>query len=233
MGERVHRRAYDAADTLNLYDVSGLAHFELYRAISFAGDPEGLAVSRSDLLDDLEEQLNTATAQAFLDPFGYGFPWDEYDSATHGAGLSVMAKEVAFLTQDAGYETDSRFWLANILGTNAWGSSFIVGDGSIFPDCMQHQVANLVGSLDGTEPILRGALVEGPNSFAAKGFLAGMRRCPPGMENLFAQFNGNGAVYKDNVQSYSTVEPAIDLTAASFLMFSWRMAGAPASSVGF
>ena len=223
----------DATDTLNLYDVSGLAHFELYRAISFAGDPAGLAVSRSDLLKDLKEQLNTATAQAFLDPFGYGFPWDAYDSATHGAGLSVMAKEVAFLTQDAGYETDSRFWLANILGANAWGSSFIVGDGSTFPDCMQHQVANLVGSLDGTEPLLRGALVEGPNSFAAKGFLDGMRRCPPGMGNVFAQFDGNGAVYKDNVQSYSTVEPSIDLTAASFLMFAWRMAGAPSPAAGF
>jgi hypothetical protein len=32
----------------------------------------------------------------------------------------------------------------------------------------------------------------------------------------FAQFNGNGAVFQDNVQSYSTVEPAIDLTASSF-----------------
>src|SRR5207302_11489990 len=29
----------DATDTLNLYDVSGLAHFELYRAITLAGNP--------------------------------------------------------------------------------------------------------------------------------------------------------------------------------------------------
>ena len=29
----------DAADTLNLYDVSGLAHFELFRAIADAGHP--------------------------------------------------------------------------------------------------------------------------------------------------------------------------------------------------
>jgi hypothetical protein len=33
------------------------------------------------------------------------------------------------------------------------------------------------------------------------------------------------AVYKDFVQSYSTVEPAIDLTASSFLAFSWQIAG--------
>jgi hypothetical protein len=94
---------------------------------------------------------------------------------------------------------------------------------------MQHQVANIVGSLDGTPPILAGALVEGPNTFAATGFLDGMRKCPAGGGNVFKKFDANGAVYKDNQQSYSTVEPAIDLTAASFLMFSWRIAGTPAT----
>jgi hypothetical protein len=72
-------------------------------------------------------------------------------------------------------------------------------------------------------------LVEGPNTFAATGFLDGMRKCPPSGGDVFKKFNANGAVYKDNQQSYSTVEPAIDLTAASFLMFSWRIAGTPAT----
>jgi len=35
------------------------------------------------------------------------------------------------------------------------------------------------------------------------------------------------AVYQDNMQPYSTTEPAIDLTATSFLMWSWRLAGLP------
>src|SRR6202035_4645167 len=43
----------DAGDTLNLYDVSGLAHFELFRAIAAAGHPKGLEVSQADLLNDL------------------------------------------------------------------------------------------------------------------------------------------------------------------------------------
>ena len=77
--------------------------------------------------------------------------------------------------------------------------------------------------------ILAGALVEGPNTFAATGFLDGMRKCPAGGGDVFKKFNANGTVYKDDQQSYSTVEPAIDLTAASFLMFSWRIAGAPAT----
>jgi hypothetical protein len=55
-----------------------------------------------------------------------------------------------------------------------------------------------------------------------------MVACPANGVDVYAQFNGNGAVFKDDVQSYSTVEPAIDLTASSFLAFSWAAAGAPA-----
>jgi len=161
------------------------------------------------------------------DPFGFGFPWDTYDTTTHGAGLSVMAREYSLLTQSSTFDDYSRGWSGNILGANAWGTSLIVGDGEVFPNCMQHQVANIVGSLDGKPPILRGAVVEGPNSFAATGFLDGMRVCPPQGGDVFKQFNANGAIYEDNQQSFSTVEPAIDLTAASFLMFAWRMAHAP------
>jgi endoglucanase len=218
----------DATDTLNLYDLSGLAHFELFRAIGVAQHPGGLEASQSDLVQDLRKQLSNALAQAATDPFGFGYPWDVYDTATHGAGLSVMASEYSLLTQSKTFDDYSRKWAANILGANAWGSSFIVGDGETFPDCMQHQVANIVGSLDGTPPILAGALVEGPNSFAATGFLDGMRKCPPAGGNVFRKFDAGGAVYKDDQQSFSTVEPAIDLTAPSFLMFSWRIARMPA-----
>jgi endoglucanase len=95
---------------------------------------------------------------------------------------------------------------------------------------MQHQVANIAGSLDGTAPVLKGAAVEGPNSITTHGLLSGMRTCPANGVDVFAQFNGNKAVYQDNVQSFSTVEPAIDLTASSFLAFSWTIAGAPAGT---
>lgn len=220
----------DAGDTLNLYDVSGLAHFELFRAIGIAGHPGGLETSQGELRRDLRKELENAVAQAESDPFGFGFPWDAYDTTTHGTGLSVMAREYSFLTRSKSFDALSRRWAGNVLGANAWGSSFIVGDGQLFPDCMQHQVANIVGSLDGTAAILSGAVVEGPNSFAATGLLDGMRTCPPA-GGKFKKFNGNGAVYKDNVQSYSTVEPAIDLSASSVLMFAWRIAGAPATLV--
>jgi endoglucanase len=90
---------------------------------------------------------------------------------------------------------------------------------------MQHQVANIRGSLNGSPPVLRGALVEGPNSYSAHGRLPGMRTCPADGVDRFARFDGHGAVFVDNVQSYDTVEPAIDLTAASPLAFAREAAG--------
>ncbi|MFI5287126.1 MAG: glycoside hydrolase family 9 protein [Candidatus Dormibacteria bacterium] len=212
----------DAADSLNLYDVSGLAHFDLYRAIEHAGDPS-VEVTRAQLLADLGKQLDKAVTQSSADPFGFGFPWDTFDTTTHGAGLVVVASEFDHLTGSAVFARYDSRWLANILGANAWGTSLIVGDGSTFPDCMQHQVANLAGSLDGTPPVLAGAAVEGPNSFAATGVVADMRTCPGNGVDRFAQFNSATAVFQDNVQSWSTDEPAIDLTAATPMAFAWQI----------
>jgi len=231
---------YDAGDTdtLNLYDVSGLAHFELYRALKMAGNPSGLAVSEGSIRKQFLRQVSDAITQAGTDPWGFGYQWSDGDTTSHGAGLSVMASEAYYLTQSKKYDTYSQRWLANILGTNAWGSSFIVGDGSTFPNCIQHQVANLAGALDGSSggtPVLWGAASEGPASNATAGLLDGMNLCPANGVDTFKKFNGNAgafrpsqvAVYQDNMQSYSTTEPAIDLTSTSFLMWSWRLAHHP------
>jgi endoglucanase len=214
----------DAADTLNLYDVSGIGHYELVNAITRAGGPPDLGVSKAELLGDLKKQLDRAGAQAVADPFGFGFPWGTFDTTTHGAGLAVMAAEYDRLTGGNAYAAFGVRQLANILGANAWGVSLIVGDGKVFPYCMQHQVANLVGSLNGAPPVLAGAAVEGPNSFAATGFVGDMRTCPANGVDVYAPFNGSSAVFQDNVQSWSTVEPAIDLTASSPLAFAWQIA---------
>jgi endoglucanase len=227
----------DAADTLNLYDVSGLAHFELYRALALAGNPAGtgLETNQTALVADLQKQLNKAIAQSGADPFGFGFPWATYDTTSHGAGLGVMAAEYAFLNGPAlnggiAAADYANRQLGNILGANAWGTSLIVNNGSTFPLCMQHQVTNLVPIPPNGPPFLSGAAVEGPNSFAAKGTLTGMVACPPNGVDVFAQFNNTKAIYKDFVQSFSTVEPAIDLTAASPLAFAWQAAGAPSGT---
>ena len=214
----------DAADTFNLYDVSAAAHYDLYRALQGEDRPHvGLEVTPATLIADLKKQLDSAVLVSSSDPFGFGFRWDQFDTTTHGAGLAVTAAMYTSLTGKKTYSTYGKRWLANILGANAWGTSLIVGAGKVFPFCMQHQVTDLIGSLDGSPPILAGAAVEGPNSFAASGTVEGMIACPPNGIDHFAQFNGKTAVYKDNVESWSTVEPAIDLTASSPLAFAWQM----------
>ncbi len=232
----VYQQGY--TDTLNLYDVSGLAHFELYRALEKAGNPQGLAVTQAGIEQQFLQQVGDAITQAGTDAWGFGDAWNNGDTTSHGGGLSVMASEAYYLTQTKSYDTYAQRWLGNILGANAWGSSFIVGDGTTFPNCIQHQVANLAGALNGTSggtPILWGAASEGPATEATSGIVTGMILCPANGADPFAKFNGNDGpfnasevtVYRDNMQSYSTTEPAIDLTSTSFLMWSWRMAGHP------
>jgi endoglucanase len=219
----------DAADTLNLYDVSGLAHYRLYLAIAQAGNPPGLEVTQAELLADMKKALDKAVAQASVDPFGFGFPltgtpWAQWDTTSHGAGLSVMASEYDELLGTTTYRDFSGRWLANILGANGWGASFIIGDGTTFPHCPHHQVANLVGALDGSTPILKGAAVEGPNGTLYRGFLTGMRNCPADDSDVFAPFNSK-AKFRDDIESFSTIEPAVDLTATSPLAFARQAAG--------
>jgi endoglucanase len=83
-------------------------------------------------------------------------------------------------------------------------------------------VANLVGSLDGTAPVLLGAAVEGPNGSIFSGLVSDMNNCPADDSDPFAVFNGKTARFKDDIESFSTVEPAVDLTATSPLAFAWQ-----------
>jgi endoglucanase len=222
------------SDTLNLYDVSALADYELYRAIGHGGGssaghgagsgPASLAITRAALLANLRAQIQRAIGIGAKDPFGFGFSWNQWDTTTHGLGMSVMADEYDALVHRPAYAAWGQRQLDNVLGANPWGVSLIVGDGTVFPDCMQHQVANLAGSHNGTTPVLAGAVVEGPNSYAATGTVPNMQSCvanAPG-DVSYAAFNGEHAVFADNVQSFSTVEPAIDLTALSPLAFAWQ-----------
>ena len=178
LGARLHQRTGRCGDTLNLYDVSGLAHFELYRAIEKAGNPTGLDVSKQRLLNDMAFQIADSVANNASDPFQFGLQWATYDSNSTASGLSVMAAEYTILSRNQDYDDESRNWLGNISGANAWGMTFIVGDGDMFPDCMQHQVANIVGSTNGSRPCSP-ARCRRSEQFSAIGFLDGMVRARP------------------------------------------------------
>jgi endoglucanase len=211
----------DGTDSLNLYDVSGLAHYELFNAISQAGHPR-LEVTQVDLLNDLRTQLVNGTTQAKQDPFGLGIPYGQGDATPHALGYAL---EASFYDQMAATSTYNTFGLTErnwVLGANAWGASFVVGAGTTFPHCMQHEVANLSGSLDGTPPIVLGSTVDGPSAtanFVGLGTVNNMRACPPDGSDPFKVFTGKGARYFDNVVAWPSVEPADDYTALTILVF--------------
>ena len=221
---------HSTEDTLNLTYMDHLAQFELWSAIRLAGNAEGLAVSQADLQNDMRVKLESAVAQAGKDPFGSAYLADRGEYTFQAARISAMASEYDYMTQSGQFAANSRQWLANLLGANAWGSAFIVGDGSTFPHCLHHQVANLVGSHDGGPPILAGAVVGGPIGRLESGAPRGVAACPSHDADAFSRFDANEVHYKDTVKSYSTVEPAIDYTSSSLLMFAWRAAGAPSST---
>lgn len=206
-------------DTLNVYDVGGLAHAELYRAIDAAGHPAGLEVSQAQLRDNLGAQIDNGVSHATRDPFAVGVPYG-YDVASHLFGLVVEAADYADITGSSKYQEFLDGQLGAVFGANAWGVSLVVGAGEVFPDCMQHQVANLKGSLDGSAPIATGAVVNGPNNpsqFRGLGLPSGARTCPAGGGDPYKQFSGHGGRFVDNVTAWPSVEPAIDFTASSVL----------------
>lgn len=223
-------RAYldsGSQDSLNLYDVSSLADYDLCRAIEKSAGTAGLGVSRAELLAHLKQELDRAVNRSKKNAFGPGVRYAGGDLVPHVLGLVVEAGLYDDLTHTTAYADFARRQLDFVLGANPWGTSFIVGAGKVFPFHMQHQVANLAGSLDGTAPLVLGATVDGPaRGRATQGDVPdGARPTPwPDGKNPFAPFNGNGVQYTDDVSSWATVEPADDYTVPTVLIFA-RLAG--------
>ena len=111
------------------------------------------------------------------------------------------------------------------LGANAWGSTFVVGAGSTFPDCMQSEIANIAGSPTGHGDIQLGAVTDGPSSlgnFKGLGTVPGMHACSAGN---YTPFDTTSVGYEDNVRSWPSVEPADDYTAGSLMAFAFGAQG--------
>jgi endoglucanase len=211
----------DTGDTFNLYDTSALAETDLLRAMRRDRAHPHLAVTRGRLLADLRRQIHTGLSASAKDPFRAGGDYDQFDVDSHTFGLIATVAMYDGATGTStyqGFATAQRDWL---FGANAWGASFMVGEGADFPRCMQHVVANLSGSLDGKPPLDVGAVVNGPNAAGLfqgglGGLETGMRKCPAGAERYQA-FNGRASRYLDDVRSWQTDEPALDMTGSAVL----------------
>jgi endoglucanase len=212
------------SDTLNLYDNGAIAEAELLRAMR----QSGLApvISPRLLVNDLGAQLQVGQAWAKGDPFALGTDLGPSDAAPHAFGLWVTNELYRENGGSARYQAFAQQQLNFALGANAWGSSFVVGAGTVYPHCPQSEIANLAGSLTGRGDLQLGAATDGPSSpanFVGLGTVSGMRACSAGS---FSAYDSPAAAYEDNVLSWPSVEPADDYTAIS--LFAFALGAAPA-----
>ncbi len=215
-------------DTLNLYDNGAIGEGELLRAMRqvhggwHATTSEGNGVvGPRPLLTDLAVQLRLGESLAKGDPFGLGGQLGNTDVSPHAFGLYITNALYRQYGGGAQFTAFAQQQLNFALGSNGWGSSFVVGAGTTYPHCMQSEIANLAGSLTGTGKIQLGAVTDGPNSppsFIGLGTVTGMRACSAGS---FGPFNTKTAKYEDNVVSWPSVEPADDYVANSLLAFAF------------
>ena len=203
--------ASDTLGTLGVGDVSALAHADLAKLLDAGGPAAG--ITRAQLTGDLARQLDDGRARAARDPFRAGADYLEFDSVPHTFGLATTAllyQQTTGKDTYAAFGTQQRNWA---LGANAWGSSFVIGTGTVSPRCPEHQAANLTGKQ------LTGAAVNGPNKadrFAELNRFPTMRPCATAG---FERFDGRGARFLDDVGAWQSVEPADDFTATALLTF--------------
>lgn len=213
-------------DSFNLYDVSTLAGHDIAQILR---TPLGQSLQRADnvpatvpaLLEDRHDQLILAERLARQEPFGLANPSTNLDTVAHALGYVTEAHIYDELAGTAAYEPFAQSQLGWVLGANAWGTSFVVGAGSVFPHCLAAQIPNLSGSLNGRGAILAGATINGPTAPAnlrELGAPEGARPCPTrSSADPFRAQTGHGLAYLDNVRSPTTSEPTDDLAALTLL----------------
>ncbi|MEV8371295.1 glycoside hydrolase family 9 protein [Kribbella sp. NPDC056861] len=204
-----YRKHEAGGDTLNLYDVSALAHADLIRA---ARADRRVPVNVKALESDLRAQLEIGVKRAAADPFGAGAQYDNFDAVPHAFGLAATARLYRTVTGDHRYDAFGAGQLNWNFGANPWGVSFMVGIGEPAERCPHHQIANIVG-----RPLI-GGVVNGPNSadLFEEGLgdnLDNMKPCPANGVDGFEQFTGRGSRYVDDVRSWQASEPADDFAA--------------------
>jgi endoglucanase len=225
-------------DSLNVYDVSALADRDLERIlqtpqaryaieeVETVNVPTGIPA----LSKDRRDQLALAHRLAGREPFGLADPAMPTDTVSHAFGYAVQVRLYDAMAGTGAFGALAQSQLDWVLGANAWGSSFVVGAGSVFPHCLAAQIPNLSGSLNGRRPLLAGATVNGPaglDELRELGAPDGYRRCPRrgSSSDPFRAQSGHGLGYLDDVRSPMTSEPSDDLAALTLLASAQLAAG--------
>jgi len=215
-------------DTINLYDIGGLAFYELVKALNATNQCGSFCTT---MINNRKGVVDRAISQSRNDPFG--FPTTAYwDTSPHLFGYAAEASFLAEMlpSQKSTYVAFGQMQRNWLFGANAWGASMIIGAGSNYAHCPQHQVANLVGSLDGSSPMLWGAVVSGPSNradFNDIGIPSGSRRCPSNGVDRYNAFTSatKNARFMDDVRAWPSVEPANDFAALQVLLWARYIKG--------
>ncbi len=207
------------ADTLNVYNVSALGHYDLAKLVR-AG-VSGAEVTEAQLVGDLQRQLQKGLDASASSPFRTGVDVTNFDAASRSFGYVATAELYQKLTGDKKFDAFGTQQRGFVLGSNAWGTTLVVGVGSKFPECPHHQAANLSGSPNGGSKVLVGAVINGPNNAEFFGDLgempAGSVECT---KPYTKEFDSATSVFADDLRSWPSSEPAIDFTATAVLGFS-------------
>jgi hypothetical protein len=209
-------------DTLNLYDTSALGHTDLIRLLRAYGSGGPYAVDEATLLGDLRRQLDHGVAAAAGNPFRGAADTTGFDVATRSLGYAATARLYRSVSGDNTYDAFGTQQRNFVLGANAWGTSLVIGAGTVFPHCPQHQVSNLAGSNTGGRKVVAGAVVNGPNgagNFEYLGIPDGANACPVDGVNPYADYDTAESRYLDDVRAWPSSEPAIDFTSTGMLAF--------------
>ena len=216
-------------DSLNLYDVSAIADYDLVHVLRSQASliergPWGVSVPTDETALRLEyaNELALGVRIGAHDPFRLSNTSTNLDTVAHALGYAIEARLYDTLIGHPTYEGLAQTELNWVLGENPWGTSFVVGAGTIFPHCLSHQIANLAGSLDGTGALLRGAVVDGPTDPAeliGRGAPDRFRPCPPSGGDAFSRFDNGRYAYLDDVTAAGTTEPSDDIAALALLAF--------------
>jgi endoglucanase len=216
----------DGEESFTLYDVSTLADFDLVRILGTAAaqpllDANQLETGVATVMSDRHDQLALAAHLASQNPFAEANPATNQDTVAHAFGYATQSTLYDALAGRPTFEALGQTQLDWALGANAWGSSFMVGAGSVFPHCLANQIPNLSGSLTGSGAILKGATVDGPvapSDVTGLSSIGGSRACPAGgATDPFAAQDAHGFAYRDDVRSFATSEASDDVAALALL----------------
>ena len=205
-------------DTLNLYDTSAIAMADLVRAIRASSDATvghhgaGTSWTASGPSSTVPWRGRPRI------PFGAGVEYAGFDAAPHVFGLIATARLYRLLTGDDRYDAftaQQRDWAIRREPV-----------GRVAHDRRRARRSRCVLSTwsrtcrvarTGAAPILRGAVVNGPN--CADLFADGLdeffdegHACPTDGKDRYAAFTGHGSRFVDDVSAWQTVEPALDFS---------------------